>query len=177
MPISTKAKCSIRTLKNVCNICEERALEKLSIDSACPVCPEVNCPAQSHACIQQNSFEPFLKQNYTLIAMIWQDQDDVLFKLNITKNTLDPRVFNYEVRYRNMHPVIRNSRGFLTYDIVNFNLPMEIGERFYSFNCNGGIDLNSTLNGSCSTIAPDNKGTPTLYSFEFVALPTRTGIQ
>ena len=62
--IPVQANCSIRTLKNVCDICEERALKKanLNVDSANQNQPEVNCPTSSFSCIQQDTFIPLLKE-------------------------------------------------------------------------------------------------------------------
>lgn len=51
---SAKSRCKIETLRNVCQICEERALSKLDTDS---VCPEVKCPEVSKNCTELNSFD------------------------------------------------------------------------------------------------------------------------
>ena len=69
-PYSASSHCSIRTLKNVCDICEERAIEKLQTDSIPAQCPEVMCPETSLACVKPDSFNPFLRTSYTLTAMI-----------------------------------------------------------------------------------------------------------
>ena len=175
---SANARCSIDTLKNVCTICEERALNSLSLDSACPVCPEVTCPKASQACIRLNSFEPFLSSNYTLTGMIWQDvQDDVLFKLNIAKNENTSSTFNYEVRYDNFRIALQNGMGLLLYDIVSFSLPVSYGEGLLSYNCIGAIDNTSIFQGVCSTIANDGAGNPRPYSWTFTAIPNSNPLQ
>ena len=170
------ATCSIRTLKNVCTVCEEKAVNKLNTDSACPVCPEVNCPAASLACIQTDSFAPLLKQSYTLTGTV-ENEQNVVFKLNISKNETSPSSFFYDVRYRNFQIAIKDSIGFLIYDVVNFNLPYEVGNQMYSFNCIGGIDTSSVLRGNCSTIYKDSTGTAQSYSFPFIATPDESPIQ
>ncbi len=175
--MSSFARCSIDTLKNVCDVCEERALSKLNTDSICPACPEVNCPQPSQACIKLNSFENFLSSNYTLNAMIWSGQPDEIYKLSISKSTDFNGAFNYDVRYKNFRTAAAGNTGFLLYDIVNFNLPLQLGDKLYSYNCIGGIDNTSSLKGVCSTIAQDDFGTVNVYSFPFTALPSSSPLQ
>ncbi|MBI1858062.1 MAG: hypothetical protein HYR97_02990 [Candidatus Melainabacteria bacterium] len=170
------AACSIRTLKNLCTTCEERALEKLEIDSVCPSCPEVNCPTASLACIRTDSFNPLLKQRYTFVGTV-EGSQDVIFKLNISKNDDYTGAFSYEVRYKNFQIVAKNNVGFLIYDVVNFNLPYEIDKQLYSFNCIGGIDTNSIFQGGCSTIYKDSAGIVQSYGFPFIATPNDSPIQ
>ena len=172
--LSSFARCSVDTLRNVCNICEERALSKLNTDSICPACPEVNCPQSSLACIKPNSFVNFLSSNYTLNAMIWSGQPDLIFKLAISKDNDFTGTFKYDVRYRNFRTAVSDGTGFLFYDVVNFNLPLEIDDKFYSYNCIGGVDNSSSLKGSCSTITKDDSGTVQLYGFSFIATPDET---
>ena len=165
IPGEAKGNCSIRTLRNVCEICEERAVSK-----------EVSCPQASLACIQADSFHPFLKANYTLSGML--GEEEAIFKLNITRDLEFPIRFNYEVRYQNFRTALQNGRGFLIYDIVNFNLPVVVDQNLYSYNCIGVIDNTSNINGVCSTLAP---GTGIddleLYSWGFTALPNTSPLQ
>lgn len=174
---SALARCSIDTLRNVCSVCEERALDKLSTDSVCPICPEVNCPQVSHACIKPNSFENFLNSSYTLNAMIWDGEPDMVFKLNISKEDDFTGTFKYDVRYRNFRTAVTGSIGFLLYDVVNFNLPLELGDKVHSYSCIGGIDNSSVIKGLCSTIAQDDTGTTKSYRFSFTALPNLSPLQ
>ncbi|MBI3590779.1 MAG: hypothetical protein HY094_05300 [Candidatus Melainabacteria bacterium] len=167
------ATCSIRTLKNVCDVCEERGLKKsgLSTDSLPAEYPKVNCPEASLACIRTDSFGPFLKSSYTLTAMIDSNGDDVLFKLNTLKDPSSPQKFSYDVRSQNFRTVIQNGSGFIIYDVVNFNLPVYNGENILSYNCIGGIDNSSVIKGLCSTIANNGNGSLQLYGFQFTAIP------
>ena len=176
---SAIARCSIDTLRNVCNICEERALSKteLKTDSACPACPEVNCPQVSQACIQVDSFTNFLASSYTVNAMIWDGEPDVTYKLNVSKNSEVIGSFKYDLRYNNFRTAVADSTGFIFYDIVNFNLPLDILGQTYSYNCIGTIDNTSQIKGLCSTIADDGEGKTTSYSFLFTAIPNSNPIQ
>ena len=176
-PCSSFAKCSIQTLRNVCEVCEERALSNLSTDSICPKCPEVNCPTASLACIQLDSFEPFLKSNYTLSTNLPEGTTDISFKLNILKNDQVKGAFKYDIRNKNFRTVIEENTGFIFYDLINFNLPVQIGEELYSYSCIGSIDNTSAINGICSTIAPDEEKKPASYSFGFTALPNENPLQ
>ena len=176
-PYSASSHCSIRTLKNVCDICEERAIEKLQADSVPAQCPEVMCPEPSLACVKPNSFEPFLRTNYTLIAMIWQDLPDVIFKLNISRNNLTSNSFNYDVRYENFRMALKESTGFLFYDIVNFNLPFNDGDKTYLYNCIGSINRSSILEGVCSTVTIDDQGNGKTYGWSFTAVPNESPLQ
>ena len=171
------AKCSINTLRNVCEVCEERALSNLSTDSICPKCSEVNCPSASLACIKLDSFEPFLKSNYTLSTNLPEGITNISFKLNIIKNDQIKGVFKYDVREQNFRTVIEENTGFLFYDLVNFNLPVQTGEELYSYSCIGSIDNTSAINGICSTIAPNEERKPASYSFKFTALPSENPLQ
>ncbi|OGI18511.1 MAG: hypothetical protein A3B68_07135 [Candidatus Melainabacteria bacterium RIFCSPHIGHO2_02_FULL_34_12] len=175
-PLSVNARCSIEALKNVCNICAERAESKLTTDSTCPVCPEINCPSPSLACIKLDSFQPFLKSSYTITS---NDQNlNFLFKLNIVKNDNNKNLFLYDVRYRNFRTITQNNFGYLLYDIVNFNLPIEYDDYLYSYNCTGAIDNTSVIKGTCSTIANDNAETGIqTYSWQFTAIPSDTPLQ
>ena len=177
--LGVHAACSIRTLKNVCDICEERGLKKsnLGTDSLPAECPKVNCPEPSLACIKVDSFEPFLKSSYTLTAMVYSNEDDILFKLNTSKDPSSPQQFSYDVRYQNFRTVIQNSTGFIMYDVVNFNLPLYNGESVLSYNCIGGIDNSSTIKGICSTIANNESGNPQSYGFQFVATPNSSPLE
>lgn len=180
-PISTLAACQIRTLKQVCDLCEERAINKLTskleTDSIQTQPQEINCPATSLACIQSDSFKDLLKTNYTLTAKIFEGEEDTLFKLEITKDQNISSKFKYNVRYRNFRLVIQDSPGFLVYDIVNFNLPVTIGDKLFSYNCIGSIDNTSTLKGVCSTVAPDENGIVKPYSFSFNGIPNSSPLQ
>ena len=170
------ATCSIRTLKNVSTVCGENAVTKLSTDSTCPVCPEINCPTASLACIMTDSFNPLLKPSYTITGTV-EDGQSVIFKLNISKNNDYTGSFFYDVRYRNFQIALKDNIGFLIYDVVNFNLPYEVGEQIYSFSCIGGIDTSSVLRGSCSTIYKDSAGITQSYSFPYIATPDESPIQ
>lgn len=166
------AKCAISTLLRMCDVCEERAISKLNIDSLCPKqeCPEVNCPTASLACIRIDSFEPFLKQNYTISAKL--GEMDLVMKFNLTKNEQAPNTFHYDIRQANYRLLIDKAVGFLVYDIVNFNLPLQYGESILSYSCVGSIDNSSIIKGLCSTIAPDENKKPNSYGFEFTAIPS-----
>jgi len=174
---SVSSRCSINTLRNVCEICEERALSNLSTDSVCPACPEINCPTASLACIKLDSFEPFLKPNYTLSTNLPEGISDISFMLNISKNNQTKGAFQYDVRGQNFRTVIQENTGFIFYDLVNFNLPVQIGEELYSYNCIGSIDTTSAINGICSTIARNEEREPASYSFQFTALPSDSPLQ
>ena len=178
LPVCAKSKCQIRTLKQVCDVCEERALNKLSTGSVCPQCPEVNCPAVSQACIRTDSFKPFLKSSYTLTAMIWEGHPDMVFKLNIIEGH-SPGTFLYDVRYRNFHIAISDNLGFLIYDVVNFTLPLSSGENnIVSYSCVGTIDNTSVLIGLCSSITRDSSDINLKsYSFPFTAVPDSNVLQ
>lgn len=176
-PYIASSHCSIRTLKNVCEICEEHALEKLQADSIKTQCPEITCPEPSLACVRTDSFDPFLRSSYTLTAMVWQDLPDVIFKLSISKNNIVPNTFNYDVRYENFRMALKDSIGFLVYDIVNFNLPLNDGEKTYSYNCIGNIDNNSFLKGVCSTVISDEEGNGKTYGWSFTAAPSSNPLQ
>lgn len=166
------AHCTPRTLKQVCTACRDTALSSLNTDSLCPACPEVNCPAISQACIQVDSFEPFLKKNYTISTNI--GGADLVFKLNFLKNEESPGTFYYDVRSSNYRSLINNALGFLFYDIVNFNLPIPLGNKLFSYNCIGAIDNTSILKGVCSTVAQDEDGKSSTYGFQFTAIPSNS---
>lgn len=165
------AKCAISTLLRMCDACEERAISRLNIDSICPKQePEVTCPTASLACIRTDSFEPFLKQNYTISAKL--GDVDLVMKFNLTKNEQAPNSFYYDIRHANYRLLIDKAVGFLIYDIVNFNLPIQYGENILSYSCVGSIDNSSVIKGLCSTIAPDENKKPNSYGFEFTAIPS-----
>ncbi len=171
------ARCSIDTLRNVCNVCEERAISKLDTDSVCPTCPEVNNTQVSQACIMLDSFSNFLSSNYIINAMVWSGEPDVIYKLSIAKNNDFTGNFTYDLRYADFRTAITGSTGFIFYDIVNFNLPLELEDKVYSYNCIGGIDNTSSLKGVCSTIAKDDYGLSTTYSFLFTGTPASSPLQ
>ncbi len=171
------ARCSIKTLRNVCEVCEERALTKLDTDSVCPTCPEVNCPTASLACIKLDSFEPFLKSNYTLSTNLPEGDSDISFKLNISKNNQIKGLFKYDVRAQNFRTVIEENTGFLFYDLVNFNLPITLGGKLFSYNCIGSIENTSVITGICCTIPPDEGNKPKSYSFQFTAVPNESPLR
>lgn len=177
---SVYAACSTKTLRNVCNICEERALSNLDTDSVCPktICPEVSCPSISKACVRTDSFQHLLLPNYTLTAMLLsQDTNDLTYKLSISKDANISGIFNYDVRYLNFRTALENSVGFILYDVVNFNLPITQKDKVLSYNCIGGIDNISNINGICSTIAPNEAGNAQLYNFKFTAIPASNPLQ
>ena len=181
-PLPANSACSVRTLKNVCDVCADRAVSKLntnalSTDSVSPNSQQVNCPSVSQACIQHDSFHAFLRQSYTLSAMVWEDQPDVLFRLNITRNENFPDTFTYDVRYKDFTLGVKDSTGYIIYDIVNFNLPFQVDDKFYSLNCIGGIDNTSVITGVCSTIDLDETNVTNVYRFPFTALPNTNPLQ
>lgn len=165
------AACSIKTLKQVCDVCEERAINKLDIDSVCPpqTCPEINCPAISKSCIQVDSFTHFLKPSYTISTKL--GESDFLFRINFSKNEDKTGVLQYDVRASNFRMLIDNAIGFLIYDIVNFNLPVIFGEALLSYNCIGVIDSESVIRGNCSTLSNNGEEKPVTYRWNFTAIP------
>ena len=165
------AACSSRTLRQVCDACANTALNKLQADSLCPKCPEVNCPSVSKACIQLDSFTPFLKTGYTITKSSSDGVPEMQFNLVISKGEENPNLFSYDVRSPNLKLLVNSAFGFLLYDLVNFNLPVQIGDTVLSYNCIGSIDNTSTLKGVCSTIAKDEEGKPKPYSFLFTGFP------
>ena len=169
---TASAYCSPRTLKQVCTACRDTALSELKTDSICPSCPETNCPAISQACIQLDSFEAFLKRNYTISANL--GGTNLVFKLNFLKNEQTPGTFYYDIRSSGYRLLIDNALGFLFYDIINFNLPVPFGEGLLSYNCIGAIDNTSLLKGVCSTVAQDEEGKPKSYGFQFTAIPSNS---
>lgn len=175
-PYNAQAKCSSNILRNVCNLCEDRALSKLNIDSVCPPCEVVNCPQPSLACIRPDSFEKFLDSNYTLAGIV-TEENETIYRLNIRKEKELPGTFTYDVRLANFRPIVRDSVGFLLYDVINFNLPVVYNEEILSYNCIGVINNTSAFKGFCSTIAPDEEGNPKPYGFEFNALPNESPLQ
>ncbi len=178
LPDAAHSNCSIRTLKNVCDICEERALEKLGTDSASNgQCPEIKCPEPSLACVRLDSFKPFLKGSYTLVAMVWQDLPDVVFKIDISERAPTPNTFFYDVRNQNFKMALKDSVGFILYDVVNFNLPFGSGEKTYSYNCIGSINNDSAIEGVCSTVATDEEGNSLTYGWPFIAHPSDNPLQ
>ena len=148
----TLAKCSIRALQNACMICEERAKSDLDLDS---ICPEVNCPSPSEACIKPSSFEPFLKKSYSLTLDLTGIENSYTSTIYITKNLEFPNIFSYSVRDTFFRPLIEDGTGFVFYDTVNFTLPLVVNRYLLSFNCFGIIDSKSLIKGYCSTVTYD----------------------
>ena len=64
------AGCPTRLLEKICDVCEKKALDTLKTDSIPATQEQANCPTASLACIQLDSFLPFLKSNYTITTMI-----------------------------------------------------------------------------------------------------------
>ena len=163
--------CSSRILSKVCDACADTAISNLKIDSLCPKCPELNCPSISQACIRLDSFTPFLKSGYTITKNTDAGVSDLQFNLVISKNQENPNLFSYDVRTPNLKLLIDGAFGFLVYDLINFNLPVQTEGNVLSYNCIGSIDNTSTLNGVCSTIANNEEGKPKPYSFLFTGFP------
>ena len=167
---NANAACSTRTLKRVCDVCEERALKKLDTDSVCPSCPEVSCPA-NNSCIRLDSFDSLLRPVYAVTSASNDGGSKFLFWLNIQKNNESPSSFNYEIWSSDNNLLLKDTIGFLLYDVISFNVPVPSGASVLSYSCTGGIDSNSVLKGLCSTIAPDESGNPKSYSWDFTGLP------
>ena len=164
-------KCSINVLKHVCDVCEERSLSKLNTDSTCPPCREINCPTSSLSCVQPDSFDPFLKANYTFTSNKQDGSIDTLLKLSFSKQESYIGDFKYTVRGQNFRTLIENGTGYHAYDLVQFNVPIYYNDTLYSYNCIGIIDTSSVIKGSCSTIAPDENKNLKVYGLSFTATP------
>ncbi len=171
VPQVADANCSKRTLKQVCDICEEKAQSKLHPDASCPVCEKVNCPTASLACIRLDSFEALLKSKYTLTTKLLGDGGDLVFRINAAQSQDSPNTFSYETRGQNYKLINNDGFGFIFYDIVNFTLPVYAGTQLLSYNCTGAIDNTSIIKGYCSTITPDSNGQPQTYGGSFIAIP------
>ena len=133
--LRVNAACSTRTLKQVCDICEQRGLSKLSTDSKCPVCEPVNCPTASLACIRPDSFEGSLRTKYTLTTKLLDGENDIIFRINTVKSQDSPNTFSYDVRAQNYRVITSGGIGFIFYDIVTFALPVYSGTGLLSYNC------------------------------------------
>ena len=166
---SSIAKCSINTLRKVCDVCEEKAVSKLKTDSACPTCAK--CPSPSVTCIKLNSFSPFLKNSYSLALKTRDGEIEINFNLIIRKEESEPTSFSYDIRDRSYNPLVYESTGFLFYDLVNFNLPLSDGEKLYSYNCLGAIDNTSEIKGVCTTIANNESGEASAFGYLFSGVP------
>lgn len=175
LPSYASPGCSTRILKKICDVCEERALSKLNTDSVCPVCPEVNCPQVSYACIKTDTFVPLLKESYTLSATL--DNDGLLLKLNFKKNEDSPTTLKYDVRSQNFRTLVSNAIAFIFYDLINFNVPLQLKDSLFSYNCLGVINNTSTISGLCSTLANDENNQPKYYGFQFTAIPNDSPIK
>lgn len=176
IPSYAEDKCSTRILKKVCDLCEERALNKLSTDSQSPISGQVNCPTTSLACLQSDSYFPLLRENYT-ISIMTKNEADYLYKLNISKDISTPQYFNYKVRYANFQTALENATGYLSYNLVNFNLPLQFDSNVYSYNCIGLINNVSIISGTCTTIAENESGELKPYSSDFIAIPNFNPLQ
>ena len=172
LSLPADAACSIRTLKNICDVCEQRALNKLSTDSIkCPVCESVNCPTASLACIRPDSFEAVFRSKYTLTTQILDAKNDIIFRINTSKSQDSPNAFSYDVRAQNYREIINDGIGFIFYDIVNFTLPVYLNTKLLSYSCTGVIDNASVIKGYCSTAASSNNESPKTYGGTFIAIP------
>lgn len=172
-------KCSTRVLKKVCDMCEERALNKLSTDSQSSppeVSGQVNCPTTSLACLQSDSYFPLLRENYT-VSIMTTNESDLLYKLNISKDINTPQYFNYKVRYANFQTTLEKATGYLSYNLVNFNLPLQFNSNIYSYNCIGLINNVSIISGTCTTIAENDSGELQPYGSTFIAIPNFNPLQ
>ena len=170
--LSANANCSTRILKQVCDVCEQRALTKLSTDSIkCPVCEPVNCPTASLACIKPDSFEGVLRSKYTLTTKLLDGVNDSIFRINTIKSQDSPNSFSYDVRTQNYRPIINDGVGFIFYDLVTFTLPVYSGTLLLSYSCTGVIDNVSVIKGYCSTAASSNNDPPKTYGGSFIAIP------
>jgi len=169
--IPANATCSTRILKQVCDVCAEKAQSKLHIDASCPVCEKVNCPTASLACIQLDSFKALLRSKYTLTTKLLGDGEDLVFRINTAQSQNSPNTFSYEARGQNYRLINNDGFGFIFYDVVNFTLPVYAGTQLLSYNCTGVIDRTSVIKGYCSTIAPNSNGQPQTYGGSFIAIP------
>ncbi len=173
LPLPVYANCSTRTLKQVCDVCEQRALNKLSTDSVkCPVCEPVNCPTASLACIRPDSFEALLRSKYTLTTKLLDGENDTIFRINTLKREDSPNAFSYDVRAQNYRQIINDGIGFIFYDIVTFTLPVYSGTQLLSYSCTGVIDSSSVIKGYCSCAASNNNNDePKTYGGTFISIP------
>ncbi len=170
--IPANAGCSTRTLKQVCDICEEKAQSKLHIDTSCPVCEKVNCPTASLACIRLDSFEALLRTKYTLTAKLLGDGNDLIFRINTAQSQDSPNTFSYETREQNYHLINNDGIGFIFYDVLTFTLPVYAGAQLLSYSCTGIIDTVSVIQGYCSTVASSgNNDAQKTYGGTFIAIP------
>ena len=174
-PLHANASCSTRILKQVCNLCEEKALSKLHADSVqqtCPVCEPINCPTASLACIKRDSFEPLLRTKYTLTTKLLAGDDDLVFRIDTSQSQDSPNTFSYEVRGQNYRLINNDGTGFIFYDIINLTLPVYAGTQLLSYNCTGAIDNASVIKGYCSIVAQgSNDSEPKTYGGSFTAIP------
>ena len=169
--LSANANCSTRTLKQLCDVCEQRALNKLSTDSTkCPVCEPINCPTASLACIHTDSFQGLFRSKYTITGKFFDSDNDTIFRINTVKNQDSPNSFSYAVRNQNYREIINNGVGFIFYDIVSFTLPAYAGTQLLSYSCTGVIDNVSVIKGYCSTSISSNNETKT-YGGSFISIP------
>ena len=170
--LTANANCSTRILKQVCDVCEQRALTKLSTDSTkCPVCEPVNCPTASLACMRPDSFEALLRSKYTLTTKLLDGVNDTIFRINTVKSQDSPNAFSYDVRAQNYRQIINDGIGFIFYDIVSFNLPVLVGTRLLSYSCTGVIDNSSVIKGYCSTAASSNNNPLKTFGATFISTP------
>ena len=168
---AANANCSTRILKQVCDVCEQRAISKLSTDSTkCPACEPVNCPTASLSCTKPDSFEALLKSKYTLTAKLFEGDNDSIFRINTVKSQDSQNSFSYDVRAQNYREIINDGIGFIFYDIVSFNLPVYSGTQLLSYTCTGVIDNASVIKGYCSTSISSNNETKT-YGGSFISIP------
>ena len=171
IPLAANAACSTRTLKQVCDICAEKAQSKLHTDTSCPVCEKVNCPTASLACIRLDSFEALLRSKYTLTTKLLGNGEDLVFRINTAQSQDSPNTFSYETRGQNYRLINNDGFGFIFYDVVNFTLPVYAETQLLSYNCTGAIDSSSVIKGYCSTITPNSNGQPQTYGGSFIAIP------
>ena len=175
IPQPANAACSTRTLKQVCDICEQKALSKLHTDSVqqtCPICEPVNCPTASLACTKPDSFAPIFKPRYTLTTKLLDGVNDIIFRISTTKSQDSPNSFSYDVKAQNYRTISSNGIGFIFYDVINFTLPVYSGTQLLSYSCTGLIDNSSIIKGYCSTISQSSNDTELkTYGGSFIAIP------
>lgn len=170
-------KCSINVLKQVCDVCEERSLAKLSTDWVGPSYSETNCPTSSLACIMPDSFDSFLKENYTFTSHKQDGSIDTLLKLNFSKQDKYAGNIKYTVRAQNFRTLLENGTGYHAYDLVQFNIPIYYNDTPYSYNCIGIIDNSAVIKGSCSTITSDENEKLKVYNLLFTATPNTSPLK
>lgn len=168
--LPANAECSTRTLKQICDVCEQRILNKLSTDSTkCPVCEPVNCPTASLSCMRPDSFAALLRTKYTLTAKLFEGGNDTIFRINTVQSQGSPNSFSYDVRAQNYRPIINDGIGFIFYDVISFTLPVYSSTQLLSYSCTGIIDRDSVIKGYCSTVSSSDP--PKTYGATFIAIP------